>query len=101
MPLFLTFNTALVRKGMDASHMGPGLTAKENFDDDGNWKGMNFDIEYVRIWQDDTQGETRGLNPPITYETRKKLLANRVTCNLIPELRCVILLDVHACDVQR
>ena len=31
-PLFLTFNIALVRKGMDASHMGPGLTAKENFD---------------------------------------------------------------------
>merc|ERR1719247_2658373 len=51
---------------------------------------MNFDIEYVRIWQDDTQGETRGLNPPITYETHKKLLANRVTCNLIPELRCMI-----------
>jgi len=91
MPLFLTFNTALVRKGMDASHSGPGLTAKENFDPEtGEWAGMNFDIEYVRVYQDDSQGETRGLNPPITYETKKKLLANRVTCNLIPELRCLI-----------
>ena len=71
--------------------MGPGLTAKENFDPHtGEWKGMDFDIAYVRIWQSDAQGETRGLNPPITYETRLKLLANRVTCNLVPELRCMI-----------
>jgi hypothetical protein len=35
-------------------------------------------------------GETRGLNPPITYETHHKLLANRATCNLIPELRCIV-----------
>merc|ERR1719486_1587599 len=91
MALFLTFNVALVRKGMDASLSGPGLTAPDNFDPaTGEWKGMNFDIEWVRIYQDDTQGETRGLNPPITYEIKKKLLANRVTCNLIPELRCLI-----------
>lgn len=90
-PLFLIFNTALVRKGMDASHSGPGLTAKENFDSaTGEWKGMNFDIKHVRVYQNDKQGETRGLNPPITYTTRLKLLANRVTCNLIPELRCLI-----------
>jgi len=90
-PLFFTFNIALVRKGMDASHMGPGLTAPHNFDPiTGMWKGMNLDIEYVRLYQHDTQGETRGLNPPITYETKKKLIANRVTCNLIPELRCLI-----------
>ena len=90
MPLFLTFNVALVRKGMDASHSGPGLTAADNFDQNGEWKGMHFDIAWVRVYQDDSQGETRGLNPPITYEIRKKLLANRVTCNLIPELRCLI-----------
>jgi len=91
MPLFLTFNIALVRKGMDASHMGPGLTAPDNFNlTTGEWKGMDLDIAWVRVYQDDNQGETRGLNPPITYETRKKLLANRVTCNLIPELRCMI-----------
>ena len=36
-------------------------------------------VEYLRVYQDDTQGETRGLNPPITYETRRKLLKNRVT----------------------
>ena len=89
-PLFLTFNIALVRKGMDASHMGPGLTAKENFDKKGEWKPMAMDIDWVRIYQDETQGETAGLNPPITYETRKKLLANRVTCDLIPELRCMV-----------
>jgi len=91
MPLFLTFNVALVRAGMDASHSGPGLTAAANFDPKtGAWKGMNFDIEWVRIYQDDLQGETRGLNPPITYEIKKKLLANRVTCNLVPELRCLM-----------
>ena len=89
-PMFLTFNIALVSKGMDASHMGPGLTAPDNFDADGHWKTMAMDFEWVRVYQDDNQGETRGLNPPITYETRKKLLANRVTCNLIPELRCII-----------
>ena len=91
MPLFLTFNIALVRKGMDASHMGPGLTAPDNFDPEtGAWKTMAMDIEYVRVYQDDTQGDTRGLNPPITYETKKKMLANRVTCDLTPELRCMI-----------
>ena len=91
MPLFLTFNIALVRKGMDASHMGPGLTAPDNFDPEtGAWKTMAMDIEYVRVYQDDTQGDTRGLNPPITYETHRKLLANRVTTDLTPELRCLI-----------
>ena len=44
----------------------------------------------MRVYQDDSQGETRGLNPPITYETKKKLLKNRVTCNLMPELRCLV-----------
>ena len=44
----------------------------------------------LRVSQDDSQGETRGLNPPITYETKKKMLANRVTCDLTPELRCMI-----------
>ena len=48
-----------------------------------------FNIQ-VRVYQDDTQGETRGLNPPITYQTRRRLLANRVTCNLLPELRCMV-----------
>lgn len=51
---------------------------------------MAMDIEYVRVYQDDNQGETRGLNPPITYQTRRKLLANRVTCDLVPELRCMV-----------
>ena len=90
MPMFLTFNVALVRKGMDLSHMAEGLTHPENFDSNGKWKPMDMDIEYVRVYQDDTQGETRGLNPPITYQTRRKLLANRVTCNLLPELRCMV-----------
>jgi len=90
MPMFMTFNIALVRKGMDLSHGGEGLTDKSNFDAKGNWKPMEMDIEYFRVYQDDTQGETRGLNPPITYQTRRKLLANRVTCNLVPELRCMI-----------
>jgi len=90
MPMFLTYNIALVRKGMDLSHQAEGLTHPENFDADGNWKTMAMDIAYVRVWQDDTQGETRGLNPPITYQTRRKLLANRVTCNLLPELRCMV-----------
>jgi len=91
MPLFLTFNIALVRKGMDLSHMGEGLTDKQNFDPDtGKWKTMAMDVEYVRVYQDDTQGETRGLNPPITYQTKRKLLANRVTCDLVPELRCMV-----------
>jgi len=91
MPLFLTFNIALVRKGMDLSHMGEGLTDKSNYDrNTGKWKTMAMDIKYVRVYQDDTQGDTRGLNPPITYETRRKLLANRVTCNLVPELRCIV-----------
>ena len=87
MPMFLTFNIALVRKGMDLSHGGEGLTDRSNFDPDtGKWKDMAMDIEYVRVYQDDTQGETRGLNPPITYQTRRKLLANKVTCDLVPEL---------------
>ena len=120
MPLFMTYNIALVRKGMDLSHGGEGLTDQTNFDPkDGKWKGMHMDVEcappastrlpvptpwgglnppttapprhrYFRVYQSDSQGETRGLNPPITYETRKKLLANRVTCNLIPELRCLV-----------
>jgi len=91
MPMFLTYNIALVRKGMDLSHMAEGLTDKENFDPDtGAWKTMAMDIEYLRVYQDDSQGETRGLNPPITYQTRRKLLANRVTCNLVPELRCLV-----------
>ena len=91
MPMFITFNVALVRKGMDLSHMAEGLTHPENFDPDtGMWKPMDMDIEYVRVYQDDSQGETRGLNPPITYQTRRKLLANRVTCNLLPELRCMV-----------
>ena len=91
MPLFLTFNIALVRKGMDLSHMAEGLTHPENFDPKtGKWKLMAMDVEYVRVYQDDDQGETRGLNPPITYQTRRKLLANRVTCNLLPELRCMV-----------
>jgi len=94
MPLFLTFNIALVRKGMDLSHMAEGLTDVSNFDAaSGKWKGMHMDVAYVRVYQSDTQGETRGLNPPITYETRRKLLANRVTCNLLPELRCMLKLD--------
>jgi len=90
MPLFMTFNIALVRKGMDLSHGGEGLTDHSNFDENGMWKGMNMDVEYFRVYQDDSQGETRGLNPPITYQTRRKLLANRVTCNLLPELRCMV-----------
>ena len=91
MPMFLTFNIALVRKGMDLSHMAEGLTDPENFDPDtGEWKTMAMDVEYVRVYQDDSQGETRGLNPPITYQTRRKLLANRVTCDLVPELRCLV-----------
>lgn len=70
---------------------GEGLTDKQNFDPTtGLWKGMHMDIKYVRIYQDDSQGETRGLNPPITFETRRKLLKNRVTCNLLPELRCLV-----------
>ena len=75
---------------MDLSHMAEGLTHPENFDEEGNWKPMEMDVEYVRVYQDDSQGETRGLNPPITYETRRKLLKNRVTCNLLPELRCMV-----------
>ena len=91
MPMFLTYNIALVRKGMDLSHGGEGLTDHSNFDPDtGKWKTMAMDVEYIRVYQDDSQGETRGLNPPITYETRRKLLANRVTCNLVPELRCLV-----------
>ena len=91
MPMFLVLNVALIRKGMDLSHGGEGLTDKSNFDPKtGEWKTMAMDIEYVRIYQDDTQGDTRGLNPPITYETKKKMLANRVTCDLTPELRCMI-----------
>jgi len=91
MPMFMTFNMALVRKGMDLSHGGEGLTDHQNFDPDtGKWKMMAMDIEYLRVYQDDTQGETRGLNPPITYQTRRKLLANKVTCNLLPELRCMV-----------
>merc|ERR1719217_721230 len=87
MPLFLTFNIALVRKGMDLSHMAEGLTHPENFDPKtGKWKLMAMDVEYVRVYQDDSQGETRGLNPPITYQTRRKLLANRVTCDYVPKL---------------
>ena len=70
MPMFLIFNVALVRKGMDASHMGPGLTAADNFDESGKWKGMHMDIEYVRVYQHNTQGDTRGLNPPITCAAR-------------------------------
>jgi len=90
MPMFMTFNIALVRKGMDLSHMAEGLTDETNFDANGKWKPMEMDIEYFRVYQDDTQGETRGLNPPITYQTRRKLLANKVTCNLMPELRCMV-----------
>jgi hypothetical protein len=91
MPMFLTFNVALVRKGMDLSHGGEGLTDAQNFDIlTGKWKTMAMDVKYIRVWQDDTQGETRGLNPPITYQTRRKLLANKVTCDLIPELRCLV-----------
>jgi len=91
MPMFMTYNIALVRKGMDLSHGGEGLTDYSNFDPDtGKWKLMAMDVEYLRVYQDDTQGETRGLNPPITYQTRRKLLANRVTCNLLPELRCMV-----------
>jgi len=91
MPMFMTYNIALVRKGMDLSHGGEGLTDHSNFDPDtGKWKLMAMDVEYLRVYQDDTQGETRGLNPPITYQTRRKLLANRVTCNLLPELRCMV-----------
>ena len=90
-PMFLIFNVALLRRGMDASHMGPGLTAPDNFDPTtGAWRRMAMDIAWVRVYQADEQGETRGLNPPITYETRRKLLANRVTCDLAPELRCLI-----------
>lgn len=51
---------------------------------------MQMDIAWVRVYQEDTQGETRGLNPPITFETRRRLLSNRVTCALIPELRCMV-----------
>jgi len=91
MPMFMTYNIALVRKGMDLSHGGQGLTHEENFDPDtGAWKPMEMDVAYLRVYQDDAQGETRGLNPPITYQTRRKLLANRVTCNLLPELRCMV-----------
>jgi len=91
MPMFLTFNVALVRKGMDLSHMGEGLTDKKNYDPKtGVWKTMAMDIEYVRVYQDDEQGENRGLNPPITYQTKRKLLANKVTCDLVPELRCMV-----------
>merc|ERR1719478_2036194 len=91
MPMFLTYNIALVRKGMDLSHMAEGLTDRSNFDPDtGKWKTMAMDVAYVRVYQDDTQGETRGLNPPITYQTRRKLLANKVTCDLVPELRCLV-----------
>jgi len=80
-----------VRKGMDLSHGGEGLTDKSNYDSvTGLWKPMEMDIAYFRVYQDDDQGETRGLNPPITHQTRKKLLANRVTCNLLPELRCMV-----------
>lgn len=32
MPLFLTYNVALIRKGMDLSHTGEGLTHPQNFD---------------------------------------------------------------------
>ena len=71
-----------------------GLTDVSNFDAaSGKWKGMHMDVAWVRVYQSDTQGESRGLNPPITYETRRKLLANRVTCNLLPELRCMLKLD--------
>ena len=90
-PMFLIFNVALMRRGMDASHMGPGLTSPDNFDPTtGAWKQMAMDIAWVRVYQADDQGDTRGLNPPITYETHRKLLANRVTCDLTPELRCLI-----------
>ena len=82
---------ALVRKGMDLSHGGEGLSDAKNYDPwTGKWKQMAMDVEYVRVYQDDSQGETRGLNPPITYQTRRKLLANRVTCDLVPELRCLV-----------
>ena len=75
MPLFLIFNVALVRKGMDASHAGPGLTAADNFDpQSGAWKGMALELAWVRVYQHVTQGETRGLNPPITCEAKRKLL---------------------------
>jgi len=91
MPMFMTYNIALVRKGMDLSHMAEGLTDKSNYDPvTGKWKLMAMDVEYFRVYQDDSQGETRGLNPAITYETRRKLLKNRVTCNLLPELRCMV-----------
>jgi len=52
MPLFLTFNIALVRKGMDLSHGGEGLTDKSNFDaKTGKWKTMAMDIKYIRVYQ--------------------------------------------------
>jgi len=91
MPMFLTYNIALVRKGMDLSHQAEGLTDRSNFDQEtGQWKTMAMDVEYVRVYQDDAQDATRGLNPPITHQTRRKLLANRVTCDLVPELRCLV-----------
>ncbi|KAL3916178.1 MAG: hypothetical protein SGPRY_006932 [Prymnesium sp.] len=91
MPLFMTYNIALVRKGMDLSHMGEGLTDHSNFHPKtGKWKEMAMDVSYLRVYQDDMQGATRGLNPPITYETKRKMLANKVTCNLVPELRCMV-----------
>ena len=56
MPMFLTYNIALVRKGMDLSHMAEGLTHPENFDPlTGAWKPMEMDIAWVRVYQDDTQ----------------------------------------------
>ena len=63
MPMFLTFNVALVRKGMDLSHLGEGLTHAQNFDAEGHWKPMAMDVEYVRVYQPEGDIDV-GCDPP-------------------------------------
>merc|ERR1719353_111912 len=53
---------------------------------------MAMDVAYVRVYQDDSQGETRGLNPPITYQTLRKHACAKLKelgdpyCDFVPKL---------------
>ena len=44
---------------MDLSHGGEGLTHPQNFDENGNWKAMQMDVEYLRVYHGNRQHQKR------------------------------------------
>jgi len=89
MPMFLTYNIALVRKGMDLSHQAEGLTHPENFDPlTGAWKPMEMDIAWVRVYQDDTQVVfAPPLSPPSFRNLRHPRSSHGVLTRVSPSSR--------------